>query len=177
MSTTSSAQGTDVYETSKAVAEYLLFHFGTPGDILPYDASLGHHGALDFAARTGALCRKWAQSEGLPLAAAFDVGCAVGGTSFELSKDFERVVGLDFSHAFVAAANSLKATGRAPYTFQREGSITGQGMAIVPAQARPQVCTFLQGDACSLPSLQALGGGAFTVIHAANLLCRLPDPM
>ena len=175
-STTSSAQGTDVYETSKAVAEYLLFHFGAPADVLPYPASLGHHGALDFAARTGALCTEWARREGLALEGAFDVGCAVGGTSFELSRVFTRVVGLDFSRAFVDAANALKASGSAPFTFQVEGAITGAGVARVPQGTRPQHCTFMQGDACALPPASALGG-PFTVVHAANLLCRLPDPM
>jgi len=176
MSTTSSAQGTDVYETSKAVAEYLLFHFGAPQEILPYAPALGHHGALDFAARTGRLCAEWARRQGLALDAAFDVGCAVGGTSFELSRDFERVVGLDFSHAFVAAAERLRGQGAERYTYQVEGAITGQGEARLPSGARPERCTFMQGDACALPSAEALGG-RFTVIHGANLLCRLPDPM
>jgi SAM-dependent methyltransferase len=35
---------------------------------------------------------------------------------------------------------------------------------------------FKQGDACALPPAAALGG-RFTVIHGANLLCRLPDPL
>lgn len=34
----------------------------------------------------------------------------------------------------------------------------------------------VQGDACALPPLSALGGTRFTVVHGANLLCRLPDP-
>ena len=144
--------------------------------MLPYAPALGHHGALDFAARTGRLCAEWARRQGLPLAGAFDVGCAVGGTSFELSRDFERVVGLDFSHAFVAAAERLRGQGAERYTYQVEGAITGQGEARLPSGARPERCRFLQGDACALPSAEALGG-RFTVIHGANLLCRLPDPM
>jgi SAM-dependent methyltransferase len=42
----------------------------------------------------------------------------------------------------------------------------------------------MQGDACALPSAAQFassagvpGGGRFSVIHGANLLCRLPDPM
>lgn len=50
----------------------------------------------------------WAQKQGLPLDAAFDVGCAVGRTSFDLSRSFKSVTGLDFSHAFIDAANSMK---------------------------------------------------------------------
>ena len=35
--------------------------------------------------------------------------------------------------------------------------------------------TFTQGDACALGGAAVLGG-PFSVIHGANLLCRLPDP-
>ncbi len=90
--------------------------------------------------------------------------------------------------------------GRATYTMQVEGDITRTHVAVVPSSARPALATFaqvrftyrvwvprmtrlysklstvgtlLQGDACHLPT----GIGHFTVVHAANLLCRLPDPM
>ncbi len=49
ISTTSSSHDGNVYETDKAVAEYLLFHFGKPEDILPY--SVGPKDALQFAQR------------------------------------------------------------------------------------------------------------------------------
>jgi 2-polyprenyl-3-methyl-5-hydroxy-6-metoxy-1,4-benzoquinol methylase len=37
-----------------------------------------------------------------------DVGCAVGGASFELARHFREVVGIDFSRAFVQAAKLMK---------------------------------------------------------------------
>ena len=49
ISTTSSSHSGNVYETAKAVSEYLMFHFGAPNVILPYPH--GPHAALDFAAR------------------------------------------------------------------------------------------------------------------------------
>ncbi len=49
MSTTSSSHSGNVYETNKAVAEYLMFHFGAPEDVLPY--ANGPKAALDFPAR------------------------------------------------------------------------------------------------------------------------------
>jgi hypothetical protein len=42
---------------------------------------------------------------------ALDIGCAVGRACFELSRDFDSVVGIDYSHAFVDACNALKAGG------------------------------------------------------------------
>lgn len=49
ISTTSSGHSGNVYETKKAVAEYLQFHFGKDSDILPY--AEGPHSALNFATR------------------------------------------------------------------------------------------------------------------------------
>ena len=39
----------DVYETDRAVAEYLQFHYGSDEDLLPY--ANGPKEALDFASR------------------------------------------------------------------------------------------------------------------------------
>lgn len=173
LSTTSSSHGGSVYETSKAVSEYLMFHYGKPEDILPYEC--GPHSALDFATRTAQLCIDWCKKLNVPLDAAFDVGCAVGRTSFDLTSAFERVVGLDFSHAFVDAANRLKANQAATYTCTEEGSLQSQRTVSLPSNARQDRASFVQGDACNLPTAQELGG-KFSVIHGANLLCRLPDP-
>ena len=49
-STTSSAQGVNVYESAKATAEYLMFHFGSPADVFPYGPSVASP-PLDFAER------------------------------------------------------------------------------------------------------------------------------
>jgi hypothetical protein len=49
LSTTSSAHSGSVYETDKAVAEYLQFHFGADEDILPF--AEGPKSALNFASR------------------------------------------------------------------------------------------------------------------------------
>ena len=172
-STTSSGHTGSVYETATAVGEYLMFHFGAPEDVLPYPA--GPKAALDFASRTAAMCTEWCRREGLPLGGALDVGCAVGRTSFDLSAHFARVVGIDFSAAFVAAANSLKADGSAPYSLTVEGDVRDTHLAQVPRGAHAERITFAVGDACALPETASLGG-PFSVIHGANLLCRLPRP-
>lgn len=153
-----------------------MFHFGAPEDILPYHPSVAPHGALGFATRTANICIERSRAAGLSLGAAFDVGCAVGRTSFDLSAVYDRVVGLDFSHAFIAAAESMRAAGVAEYECSVEGSRTTRCVARMPADARCDRVTFTQGDACALPSAAALGG-KFHLVHAANLLCRLPRPV
>lgn len=56
---------------------------------------------------------------------ALDIGCAVGGSSFHLTKaGFGDVLGMDYSNAFISAANRLKEHGSAPYRTVIEGEIT-----------------------------------------------------
>ena len=96
------ASGSTVYESSRAVSEYLLFHFGSPEDLCPYD--FGPKNALNFPERTSKLVANLDCSKRRVL----DVGCAVGGASFMFSKTFDEVVGIDFSQHFIDAANALK---------------------------------------------------------------------
>ena len=62
---------------------------------------------------------------------ALDIGCAVGRSSFELAKRFDRVVGIDFSHGFINACNQLKTYGRLEYSVQTEGSLVSKHVAEV----------------------------------------------
>jgi SAM-dependent methyltransferase len=63
---------------------------------------------------------------------------------------------------------------------QVEGEVFKTCEARLPAGCAPARCKFVQGDACALdvPALRALTPGArgFALVHAANLLCRLPEP-
>lgn len=170
LSTTSSGHSGSVYETSTAVSEYLHFHYGSAAEIMPYPA--GPHDALHFAQRTGELVVAQAQQHGVTLGRCLDVGCAVGGTSFEVSKAFDSVVGVDFSHAFIRTANELAAGKVLPYEVTTQGKLKATHTAELPAGVRPSHCQFEQGDACNLRT----DIGTFDVVHGANLLCRLPDP-
>ena len=101
------------------------------------------------------------------------MGCAVGATSFELSKDFAEVVGIDFSHAFVAAANGMKTNGKATYAATTEGEVKGTWTVSLEEGTHPERASFEQGDACAIRG----DIGKFSVVHGANLLCRLPKPL
>ena len=48
----------DVYETAKSLNEYLIFHYGSPDEILPF--SFGPKSDVDFPARCAELCLKHA---------------------------------------------------------------------------------------------------------------------
>ncbi|RYG60475.1 methyltransferase domain-containing protein, partial [archaeon] len=93
--------------------------------------------------------------------------------SYALARSFEEVVGIDFSHSFVAAANELKVKGSLPYEALRQGcSITSQ-LAQVPGDVDRSRVIFQQGDACALDRNLL---GRFDLVVACNLLCRLPEP-
>uniref|UniRef100_A0A061QMJ7 Methyltransferase type 11 domain-containing protein n=1 Tax=Tetraselmis sp. GSL018 TaxID=582737 RepID=A0A061QMJ7_9CHLO len=174
-STTGSTGGVALYETKKAVNEYLQFHFGSEKDILPYE--FGPQSALGFTSRCAILCERYCEAlkdfngESDP-PSALDVGCAVGGASFELAKSFEMVVGLDYSQHFVDAAEKMKTLKCMNYTAQVEGDIYEEYRACIPEDVDVSRVRFLQGDACNIPKTI----GSFDVVLAANLLCRLPEP-
>ena len=54
---------------------------------------------------------------------ALDIGCSVGRSSFELASDFEEVVGIDYSQAFIDKAIELKEKGTMQYRMPVEGDI------------------------------------------------------
>lgn len=164
--TASGSGGSAVYESQKAVHEYLCFHYGNT-DAFPYD--FGPKESLEFPKKCAEYCATNASSKN----AALDLGCAVGGSTFELARHFSVVLGIDFSHAFIDAANELKELGRMQYKTAEEGTLIAHREAIVPGTIDRSRCSFMQGDACNLPTSLT----KFDAILCGNLLCRLPDPL
>lgn len=158
----------DIYETDKLVAEYLLFHFGTAEEILPpeRDWPAGMREALDFPVRTVSHFGDGRVSRGL------DLGCAVGRSTFELARSCDEVLGMDFSHAFIRAAESLRTGDSVTYQRLDEASFSTSLTAKAPPLGDFHGIRFLQGDAMDLPA----DLGAFERVHAANLICRLHTP-
>lgn len=157
-----------VYESDKLLAEYLLFHFGSPEEILPQEREWpeGMRAALDFAVRTPSHFSKHEVETGL------DLGCAVGRSAFEMARSCKHVTGLDFSHAFIRAANALRDGESLPYERLEEAHRHTKLTARPPSGIDPSRLSFSQGDAMHLPEHL----GSFDRVHAANLLCRLTDP-
>lgn len=157
-----------IYESDKLLAEYLLFHFGSAEEILPpgRDWPAGMREALDFAKRTPAHFSADRVPRGL------DLGCAVGRSAFEMARSCDEVVGIDFSHAFIQAADALRKGEILAYDRREEASLVTRLEARVASEFDASQLVFQQGDAMDLPA----DLGAFDRVHAANLLCRLPEP-
>merc|ERR1711871_627009 len=103
---------------------------------------------------------------------ALDVGCAVGGMSFELARHFDEVVGIDTFQSFVMKARKIKQKGSCSISYLMEGNIKEvREVSLDPSIDRSR-CTFQTGDACALrPDI-----GSFDAVLPSNLLCRLPEP-
>lgn len=153
------------YESRKLLSEYLLFHYGSASEILPDSAPSGMKEALDFAVRTQGHFEDHEVARGL------DVGCAVGRSTYEMTRHCREVIGIDFSHAFVRAADSL---AKPPLAYERldEAHRETQLQARLPEGIEANRASFEQGDAMFLRQ----GLGSFDRVHAANLICRLTEP-
>ena len=155
------------YESDKLLGEYLLFHYGRKEEILPWKE--GPEYALGFPQRTVESLAK--DLEGFHSEAkALDIGCAVGASTFVLGKYFGKVLGIDYSRSFIDAAKKLVRDKSINYAYQVEGEQFVETSVILPSYIGK--IDFQVGDAMDLPSY--LEG--YDLVHAANLICRLPEP-
>lgn len=158
----------NIYETERLLSEYLLFHYGEDAEVLPWPS--GPVEALRYPVRCVTEC--FDLSNVSALGRALDLGCAVGRSSFELARHYGEVVGVDFSHRFVAAATELRERQEMPYTRCDEGDLATPLVARVPEDLGRTRVRFEQGDAMDLRA----DIGAFDAVLLANLIDRLSEP-
>lgn len=162
--------GAGVYESAKMLDEYLLLHFGSEADTLTLPGAPPE--ALRFPQRCAQLALSAVRRLGAPNARALDIGCAVGGATFELARGFDEVLGVDLSASFIQAAEQLRGGGELPYFRRDEGELGRQLVARVDAGIDRDRVRFRRADAVALPA--ELEG--FDAVLLANLLCRVPSP-
>ncbi len=157
-----------IYESAKVLADYLLFHYGTELEILPPERAwpTGMREALHFPQRTVTHFTPGPVERGL------DLGCAVGRSTFEMARSCAAVIGIDFSRAFIDAAEALRQGEALAYERLEEGRLHTRLLARRPDGVAGDNIRFAQGDALDLPP----DLGSFDRVHAANLLCRLREP-
>eukprot|EP00117_Sycon_ciliatum_P001733 scpid25193/ scgid7267/ Meiotically up-regulated gene 158 protein len=161
-------QGHALYETSCYIHEYLSLHFAEPADLFPHDGIVLPGATESWPKRCSELSFKYCPQGGRAL----DLGCAVGRASFELARKFDKVIGIDFSAAFVETCQKLQKHGKLPYTQKVEGNIRSSHEAVVDPNIDRNRCKFEEGDACALRD----DLGDFDAVLMLNLLCRLPKP-
>jgi putative 4-mercaptohistidine N1-methyltranferase len=156
------------YESDDAVAQYLLFHYGTPEQICPLLPEA--RAACGFPARCVSESIKHLDLRRRDRA--LDLGCAVGRSSFELARHFDDVLGLDFSSRFVDEAERMRRDRGATVRVPREGTLFDEVKLVLLDDVRGENVRFARGDACDLPA----DLGTFDFVLMANLIDRLPDP-
>lgn len=173
----------NVYETDASVNMYLGLHYPSSGkkegvsSILPHVNTPTY--ALQFPQRVGGLLQSLEPTK--TNGKALDIGCAVGGSSFQLAKTFDHVDAFDYSHAFVEMALRMQTEDSVSFRVPIEADIHETVQAVheegITASIRSKV-QFFQGDACQIP--QMVQNGKLTTydgVIMSNLLCRLKDPM
>ncbi len=156
------------YDTERAVAEYLLFHYAPPEIQMPWGFGPGN--GVDFPARC--VTETFEPVEGNQELRALDLGCAVGRSTFELSRSCSEVIGIDASERFIETAQAIQRAGVLPYEATMEGDHRQSLVARRPADSHPDRIHFETGDALRLRE----DLGTFDWVLAANLLDRVPRP-
>ena len=163
-----------LYESPKLLGEYLLLHYGGTEELrheaLPVDRAITD---ITFPVRcVRELLDASLLSAGARVVSAFEAGCSVGASAFELARFCHRVDASDYSDSFINAAKKLQAEGRHDGVRLLEGAITAPFQAVVPPEIDRNRVSFSVQDATALPQEM----DPHDVVLAANLICRLPDP-
>jgi putative 4-mercaptohistidine N1-methyltranferase len=151
-----------MYETDPLVAQYCESHYGED-----------YFGVENFPKALGQLCLQWTKDR--PRRKALDLGCAVGRATFELAREYQEVMGLDFSARFVRIGVEMKEKGFIRYARTEEGELVSYSETRLAdldlAGTAPRV-SFQQADACNLKPIYE----GYDLVLAANLIDRLYSP-
>jgi 5-histidylcysteine sulfoxide synthase/putative 4-mercaptohistidine N1-methyltranferase len=173
----------NVYETDNSLHMYLGLHYPSSGEEEKVPPILSHANApnhgVGFPQRVVNLLTSLQpeKSNGKAL----DIGCAVGGASFELAKNFDQVDAFDFSESFVGAAKRMQNAEDVRFRIPVEAELYEEVRAVHENGVSPEVLSkvnFFTGDACKIDEMMRDGRlGSYDGVVMSNLLCRLPDPM
>lgn len=154
------------YETDEFISQYLHFHYGEEYFNVPNYPKACINTLINAIAE---------HDPDFQAARAFDIGCAVGRSSFELAKHVPHVDALDFSTRFIRNALALREHGQVRYLITDEGELSSlkqislQDLELGDTVDRVE---FSQGDACNLKDLYT----NYDLVFAGNLLDRLYEP-
>ena len=153
---------TDYYTTDSIIAQYCHFSWGENAlGVENYPATCANI-ALDVM-------------KNKPRKRAFDIGCAIGRSTFELARGFDEVIGVDFSARFIQEAEVLKQDAVLRYMMPTEGELESfheVSLSKFGLEEERKKVSFWQADACNLKPIFK----GFDLIFAGNLIDRLYDP-
>jgi len=131
---------TDYYTTDSIIAQYC--HFGWGENALAVE---------NYPAKCASIALEYMKDK--PRKKAFDIGCAIGRSTFELARGFDEVIGVDFSARFIQEAEVLKQNAVLRYTMPTEGELESFHEVKLSSFDLEGMCDkveFWQADACNL---------------------------
>jgi len=153
---------TNSYATDSIISQYC--HFGWGENRL---------GVENYPSLCASIALEYMRDK--PKRKAFDIGCAIGRSTFELSRGFDEVIGVDFSARFIQEAQALKENGILRYVMPTEGELEKfyeVNLKDLDLDDEREKVRFWQADACNLKPIFK----EFDLIFAGNLIDRLYDP-
>ncbi|CBH14026.1 hypothetical protein, conserved [Trypanosoma brucei gambiense DAL972] len=145
----------NVYESDASVRQYMEFHYTLSSESFAQNLRMISE-SFDYPIRVARKFHEFVPANDGKERRALDLGCAVGASSLEMSKYFSRVVGIDYSVAFIKMARNVVQSALNPniqpikYEAPLQGDITVERTACLPDGAVPQRCRFYRGDAMNL---------------------------
>ncbi|MGM0519030.1 MAG: 5-histidylcysteine sulfoxide synthase [Campylobacterota bacterium] len=152
----------NVYETDELISQYCEFHYGKE-----------HLGVKNFPKHSVELLKPYIKD--LKKTKALDLGCSVGRSTFELAKDFDEVLGIDFSANFINVGVKLQKYDSLIYKIKTEGELFDEktiSLADFELDDLKDKVSFMQGDACNLKDIYT----GYDLIFCSNLIDRLYYP-
>ena len=150
------------YETDEFISQYLEFHYGDEYFSVP-----------NFP--KACVDKIFELTSDQKFERAFDIGCAVGRSSFELARRVPYIDALDFSTRFIRNALDLREHGQLRYLITDEGELTSLRQANLNELGLHETAErvhFSQGDASNLKPLYK----DYDLVFAGNLIDRLSQP-
>jgi SAM-dependent methyltransferase len=165
------------YETERYLHEYLLFHYGQPRDLCPFDFIPRE--LLRFHERIRKECLLPVVKASAGRAAtghvrALDIGCAVGRFTFELTRVADEVIGVDNSKRFILTARSIAERRSIKTHIHESGAKFSSCRLLLPKGVRPSKVRF---QVCDAQKLEIFAKKSFDIVAAVNLICRLSSPL
>ena len=150
------------YTTDSIISQYCHFSWGE-----------NRLGVENYPAACASLALEYMKEK--PRKKAFDIGCAIGRSTFELARGFDEVIGVDFSARFVQEGQKMKEEGMLRYVMPTEGELESfheVKLSSFSLESEASKVDFWQADACNLKPIFK----DFDLIFAGNLIDRLYDP-
>ena len=153
----------NVYETDELIAQYCDFHYGSE-----------NFGVKNFSLNSIELIKPYLKD--IKNKKALDLGCLVGRASFELAKDFDEVIGIDFSANLISVGVKLKLYETLIYKGERIADIFEEkkvSLKDLDLDHIKEKVSFMQGDPSNLKDIYK----GFDLIFCASLIERLANPL